>query len=93
MRGKLINVLGNVADLVGNYDQLDKTATALYKVTAVQDEVTDDGKVSDRGQMVKVGIIVIWFGCSMQGNEVMERLTIGTLIYLFRKGKPNIHNH
>ena len=55
MRGKLINVLGNVADLVGNYDQLDKTATALYKVTAVQDEVTDDGKVSwgSRGSMLE----------------------------------------
>ena len=46
MRGKLINVLGNVADLVANYDQLDKTADALYKVTVVSDEVTDDGKVS-----------------------------------------------
>ena len=48
MRGKLINVLGNVADLVANYDQLDKTAGALYKVTAVSDEVSDDGKVSQQ---------------------------------------------
>ena len=45
MRGKLINVLGSVADQVNNFDQLDKTAGALNKITEVADEVTEESKV------------------------------------------------
>ena len=45
LRGKLIGVLGTVAQQVSNYEQLNLTASALYKVTNVSDEVTIDGKV------------------------------------------------
>ena len=45
LRGKLIGVLGTVAQQVSNYEQLNLTASALYKVTNVTDEVTIDGKV------------------------------------------------
>ena len=46
LRGKLIGVLGTVAQQVSNYEQLNLTASALYKVTNVSDEVTIDGKVN-----------------------------------------------
>ena len=46
LRGKLIGVLGTVAQQVSNHEQLNLTASALYKVTNVSDEVTIDGKVN-----------------------------------------------
>ena len=38
--------MGNVADSLSNFDQLDKTAGSVGKLTAIGDEVTDDGRVS-----------------------------------------------